>query len=400
MNIAHIWKDDYPWDVRVEKISRALIDDGHQVHLICKNNCKQKIRDEIDGMQIHRLYPFPTSFLNNVLSIVAFFNPIWIHRIYQVVKREKIDILLVRDLPLAISALWVSKIFKIPVVFDMAENYPSMWKEHVDKRGMKFFNHLTKNPILATFMENYVLKRVDHVIVVVEESRDRITKKGISKDNVSIVSNTPDLALFDIPKSITDDPYPDKFKIVYVGSINGGRGLHTVIEAIPVVNENISNVHLIIVGDGEYLEELKKLAKELDVSEYISFLGWIDPEFVPSYIHNSDICIVPHVVTEFINTTIPNKIFDYMACEKPVIVSNAAPLQRIVEEADCGMVFRSGDNEDFAEKVLHLKDDTVRRKKGMAGLEAVKTKYNWEYDRRILRNVFNSRFHSSSAESI
>ncbi|MFZ5759503.1 MAG: glycosyltransferase family 4 protein [Thermodesulfobacteriota bacterium] len=395
MKIAHIWKDEYPWDVRVEKISKALIDAGHEVHLICKNNGQQKTEEKINGIHIHRLWPCRPFFLNHLVSVVAFFNPTWIYKIIQIANKTKIDVLLVRDLPLAITALWVGKYLNLPVIFDMAENYPSMWREHVDKRGLKFINHFVKNPTVAAIMENYAVRRVDHTIVVVEESQERIIKKGVPKNKLSIVSNTPDLALCNFTPT-SPDPYADKFKLVYVGSINGGRGLDTVIKAISSIKKQIHNFHLIIAGDGEYLAELKKLSENLGVKQDVSFLGWVDPKQVPPLIYHSDICTVPHVVTEFINSTIPNKIFDYMAYGKPLIVSDAKPLRRIVEEAGAGVIFRSGDADDFAVKTLQLQDKERRKLLGAAGLEAVKKKYNWQYDMKILNQIFVKIANSSS----
>ncbi len=391
MNIAKIWKDDYPWDVRVEKVCKALIGGGHNVHLICKNHGRDKIRDNIDGITIHRLYPLKHRLLNNICSIVAFFNPIWIHRIFQVVKRENIEILLVRELPLVISALFVARIFSIPVVFDMAENYASMWKEHVDKRGLKFLNHILKNSTVANLMENYVLKRVDHVIVVVEESKDRLIQKGVSGNKITIVSNTPDLLIFNDESGVLLTPLSGKFKIFYVGYVNGGRGIDTAIKAIPIIIKSIRDFSLIVAGDGEYLEELKNLANNLGVDRYVTFLGWVDPKLVPSYIRSCDVCIVPHNATDFVNSTIPNKLFDYMACKKPVVVSDAAPLKRIVSETTCGMVFRSRDFKDFAEKVIQLNDLSVRKKMGINGFAAIKSKYNWTYDSQTLIDLFRKK---------
>lgn len=393
MKIAKIWNNDYPWDVRVEKICKALVDDGHVVHLICRNLNRAKTRDEIDGIQIHRLYPIKNSLLNNISSIVAFLNPVWIHRIYQVVKHEKVDVLLVRDLPLVISALLVGNRFEIPVVFDMAENYPSMWKEHVDKRNSKFFNHLLKNSTVATLMENYVLKRVDHTIVVVEESKDRLIKKGISENKISIVSNTPDLKLFKGKSDVMDDIFSDRFIMLYVGYLNGGRGLDTAIKAVPILKEKLNEVCLIIAGDGEYMDELRNLVNKLGIEKHVDFLGWVDSKLIPSYIYNSDVCIVPHDATDFVNSTIPNKLFDYMACKKPVLVSDAVPLKRIVNETECGMVFRSRDIEDFAEKVIKLKELSVRTKMGLNGFAAINSKYNWKHDSQTLRDIFRKNIY-------
>lgn len=385
MKILKIWQDDYPWDVRVEKISNALIDDGHEVHLLCSNKGGLKVRENYKGIEIHRMRPFANDALNKICSMPAFFNPFWFFTVKKIVNQEGIDLVLVRDLPLVLSALPVARTCGIPIVFDMAENYPSMWKEHVDKRGLKSINHILKNPLLATLIEDYVIKKVDHLIVVVEESRDRLMIKGLSRDRISVVSNTPDLGIFsahDLPEKGENGTV-----LLYVGYVNGGRGLDTAIKAVPLLKERIGDLRLVIAGGGEYLEELRRLARDLDVERYVDFLGWVDSRLVPSYIYGSDICIVPHDATDFVNSTIPNKLFDYMACRKPVIVSDAVPLRRIVNEADCGEVFVSRDPDDFAEKVICLQDSSVRMKKGMNGYMKVQSKYNWEYDSNILKGL-------------
>lgn len=389
MRIAKIWHNDYPWDIRVEKISRTLIADGHDVHLICRNLKKLKTEDVIDGINIHRLHPLKGR-LNNIFSSVAFFNPVWIQRIYEIVKREKLQILLVRDLPLAISAIIIGKLFSLPVIFDMAENYPAMWREHVDRRGFKSINYILKNPLIATFMENYVLKNVNHTIVVVEESKQRLIKKGVSQTKISVVSNTPDLNFF--PKNPSPPPPPNDYRIImlYVGYVNGGRGLDTVIKAIPQLKQKQIDVQLIIAGDGEYLKDLKEIAQKKQISQHISFLGWVDFKIVPKLISKADICIVPHDATDFVNSTIPNKLFDYMACQKPVIVSDATPLSRIVRETNCGVVFKSKNPQDFAAKFMHLTDPCVRRQKGDNGANAVQLKYNWAHDSLILKDIFKN----------
>ena len=115
-------------------------------------------------------------------------------------------------------------------------------------------------------------------------------------------------------------------------------------------------------------------------------------EVVPSYILDSDICIVPHDVSDFINSTIPNKLFDYMACKKPVIASDAAPFKRIFEETDCGLIFKSKDISDFADKVVQLADPVLRKKMGANGFKAIASKYNWEHDSRVLQGIIKNIF--------
>lgn len=390
MKIVKVWKNDYPWDIRVEKICKTLLEDGHEVHLICSNTKKQKIRENLNGLHIHRLPAIKNDLLNKICSIPAFFNPFWIYKLLKVVKNERIEIIMVRDLPLVLTGLFVGRIYKIPVIFDMAENYPAMWREQ-SMRGIKLYNIFFKNSKLADLMEDYVLKRVDHIIVVVEESKQRILKKDISENKISIVSNTPDLNMFNKRCNNNENIGDEKrrLKLIYTGRVGSAkRGLDTVIKAIPILSKEIDGLSLIILGDGPYLNKLKELARTLEIEQYINFCSHVDYNLMISYIHSSDICIVPHYVTEHINTTIPNKLFEYMACKKPVIVSNAVPLRRIVEKEKCGVVFESENVDSFVNAVLSLKDPKIRLEKGNNGYEAVKRTYNWQNDSKVLKQIF------------
>jgi glycosyltransferase involved in cell wall biosynthesis len=82
----------------------------------------------------------------------------------------------------------------------------------------------------------------------------------------------------------------------------------------------------------------------------------------------------------------PNKVFDYMGAGLPVVSSDAAPLRRLLESEGCGVVFRSGDAHDFAEKVVMVSQSGQGI--GARGMAAVRERYNWERDaERLLAAV-------------
>lgn len=72
----------------------------------------------------------------------------------------------------------------------------------------------------------------------------------------------------------------------------------------------------------------------------MQFLEWLDYPKAIDVIKESDVGLVSHHAIESWNTTVPNKLFEYMLMGKPVIVSNAKPAERIVREERCGMVFK------------------------------------------------------------
>jgi glycosyltransferase involved in cell wall biosynthesis len=172
--------------------------------------------------------------------------------------------------------------------------------------------------------------------------------------------------------------------LLYVGYLEHMRGLEVVIRSLPMLIAKGINPLLMVVGDGEHRSGLEKLASSLGVESNLCFAGWVDQSYLPTIIAASDICLVPHYVTTHTDTTIPNKIFDYMAQAKPVVVSHAAALREIVEEYGCGVSYTDKSPAELAQKLLHLTDTTLRRKMGESGLKAVQQIFNWDVDRRAL----------------
>lgn len=115
----------------------------------------------LDSFQVHL----------DQLFLFHFFNPIWIKELHRVVKEVRADTILVRDLPLAPTAVWVGKSVSCPVIFDMAENYPLMLESILEWEGNKLTNSILRNPSLAYKIEQWTLRNVDHTMVVIEESR-------------------------------------------------------------------------------------------------------------------------------------------------------------------------------------------------------------------------------------
>ena len=121
------------------------------------------------------------------------------------------------------------------------------------------------------------------------------------------------------------------------------------------------------------------MVAEEKAEKYVRFLGWLPFGEIRSYVLKSDLCLVPHVYNDFINTTIPNKLFQYMAMGKPILVLNAKPLARIVRSAGCGFVFQSGDPEDAARQVIEAYRQRKNSTIGEQGRVCATREYTWEH---------------------
>jgi glycosyltransferase involved in cell wall biosynthesis len=392
MIICHIWDADYPWDVRVEKICDSLAK-KHEVHLVCRNSKRSPRYEYAKSFHIHRL-PFVSErfgSLNHLIGFPAFFNPFWIYSIWRTIKRTKAEVILVRDLPLAWTAVGIGRLLGLPVVLDMAENYPAMIKDLWDRQGFSFVNFLVRNPAVIGLIERTTVRWCDHILAVVEESRYRLIALGVDPARISLVINTPTSARWTEPPrdgGVRVSRGPQSLVLVYLGLLEWARGIETAIRAIQLVRERLPGVKLVIVGSGRHEGDFKRLVDQLKLQDSVQFLGWLDYSKAIEVIRESDVGLVPHHATESWNTTIPNKLFDYMSMGKPVLVSNAKPTERIVREERCGIVFKERDAEDLARAILALEHKAAREEMGRCGRESVAKRYNWAVDEeRLLRGL-------------
>lgn len=387
MNVMFIWDGEYPWDIRVEKVCDALLEAGHEVHLVCRNENHKSRFERYRGLNIHRIAALPKFMgrLNSLFTFPAFFSPVWLATLVRVARTHRCSLIVARDLPMAPAALFVRKLTGASVILDMAECYPEMLRCAWQFEKFRPANLVARNPAVADWIERFVLKRVQHTFVMIEESKERLLAKRVPPENVSIVSNTPDLSRFNNERPAAKES--ELFELVYVGLLNPSRGVDTVLQAVAQLPSTLKNFRLRVIGSGKHALSLRRLAAELRLEDRVVFDGWVENTRVPSLIAQGSAGIVPHYACSHWNTTIPNKLFDYMAAGKPVIVSDAIPTARIVKQVGCGLVYESRDPAALARAIVALADPQARSRMGAAGRAAVEQKFNWSHDRAVLNSV-------------
>jgi glycosyltransferase involved in cell wall biosynthesis len=379
---------DFPPDIRVEKEARTLLAAGHQVTLVCENRKNRPSHERWNGIDIVRLHPQPLLWrqLNTATLLITLHNPIWERAIKRIIAEEKPDVLHVHDLPFVGPALRLARVFDLPMVADLHENFPA-WLEFRRQTTKSFLERLAFSPRRFARYEERVLQQCDWVIVVVEEAAERIEQLGVSPEQTVIVGNTEDTEAVNIDRQDIELP-PSAMKLLYVGGIGPDRGLDVAIKAMPKIRRRIPSAVLVLVGDGISRSLLEQLALELGVASSVHFEGQQPFSKVHAYIEAGDVCLVPHIASPEINSTMPHKLFQYMFMKKPVIVSSAKPLARAVVETQAGLVFESGDPDSFAEAVFALQDPEVRQKLGQNGQQAVIERYNWQRDGQRLVKLY------------
>ena len=382
----------YPPDGRVEREARDLIRAGHRLFLMARRGPEQPAEEVVNGVQVIRV-PLPFQHKKAVADFIYFFFQRYFIFFYiiRTCRRHGIEALHVHDLPYALATTLAGKFLRLPVIFDMHEHCVVMLSSSFETKVYRKFKPFAF--ILLSLLrreERFACRRARKVIVVADEHIERINALGVPRDNIVVVTNTEDMDHFGgLPfDEILRLKYQKDFVILYIGGFSPIRGLETVIEALPMVLERIPNARLLLVGDGPSREELEGLARTKGLEERVCFTGFQPFEKLPSYIRISKVGVIPHISTPHIETTMPNKIFQFMMLGKPVIVSSVKPMMRVVDDAQCGLIFRQGDPQALAEAILQLRDEDLCRRLGENGKRAVEDRYNWQQTVRSLLELY------------
>ncbi len=381
MKICLVYHGEFPPAERIEKIAKTLTAAGHKIYLLCNNYGKFGGSEEVVGdVHVIRIRPLiRTRKLAKVIKFPVFLSPLWLGELYAAVRRHGINAIQVIDLPIAGAGWAIGRLLGLPVVMDMWENYPEALKGWA---SMSLTTRIFKNPAVARQVELWLMPRLDHTFVVVEEQKERLIQDGVAPERVSVVTNAVDVELFTGAAIRSDTPLdsePDTYKLLYVGFLTIERGLDDIIRALRLLRDRLPFVRFYMAGDGTYERRLREIVAEEGVADMVRFTGWVPFRDIHSYILKSDLCVVPHLNNDFINTTFPNKLFQYMLMAKPSLVSDAKPLARVVRECNCGFVFRSGDPADAARAILEAYDARNDASIGARGRRCVEEKYTWDH---------------------
>ena len=384
--ILYVWDADYPWDVRLEKICRALRGAGHDVHIAARNRNSAPQHEQLPEGVVHRMPVWPRMRrLDRTLGFPAFFNPRWIKHLSRTAALVRPDVIIARDLPLCPTAIHVGRRIGVPVIHDMAEHYPAMIREIYAVGRQRPLDYLVRNPAAVAAVEKYCIRNSDRILVVIEEMRERLISMGVPDSRIDLVSNTPSIERVGAPPA--PRPTNDRpLRLVYLGIMEIPRGIGDLVSAAALRRQAGAPIQVDLVGTGRDAELFQQQARSLGVfGTDVHFHGHVcSHEEALRIVTDADIGILPHRRCEHWDHTIPNKLFDYMAAGLPVLTSDARPFARIVREARCGEVFTSNDPADLARAIGRLSSSSNRCHYGANGRGAILDRYNWERDTAVL----------------
>ena len=259
---------------------------------------------EIDYPYQGNLINLNTKAINNTLGKV--YNVI--KRIYRLKKVKK-----KYNIQITLSFLETANIINI---FAQAEDKVIISIRNFKSKSLKGFYGKLYKFIMKLFYNN----RVDKIIAVSEEvKKDLIINFGIKKDKIKVIYNFYDLEkIQNLAKEEIEEKYKRIFNnpvIINVGRLTKQKGQWHLIRAFKKVKEKITNIRLVILGQGELDGYLKKIVEELNLNKDVYFLGFLKNPF--KFISKSTMFVFPSLFEGF-----PNALVEAMACGIPVISSD------------------------------------------------------------------------------
>jgi glycosyltransferase involved in cell wall biosynthesis len=391
----------FPPDIRVEKECRALSEAGHQLFILTRR--LRESEAETENLQAIGAIVMRSTIvarrerpLEALISTVATCDLRWLRHIAVFVRHYRIEVLHVHDSTLLPTALRAARKLAVPVVADLHENMPAM------KRAYRSVYPLLKRAFWAIVwnyqrmrrVEARSLKRCIRAVVVVPEAAERLYGYGVHPNRVVVVSNTEDETTFKCDSNVDNAEvlatFADYWTASYIGGIGPHRGLDTTLRAVRRIMSAVDKFMLLIVGADETTRSwINREAEELGIGKAVTIVGWQPFTKVSGFVLASDVCLVPHNDTEHTQTTIPHKLFQYMICGKPVLVSDCRPLARIVSQAESGRIFKADSSESLAKELIWMHDHPVELKKmGQNGRRAALGEFSWRHDASRLVNMY------------
>lgn len=395
MNIGVVVDNELNDDKRVLREIEILKEAGYQIFVLCFSfdNKSYGTIENIDVTRIRiskRLKDILFFFLNSFPA----YEWMWGRKIGKFVTLNKINILHVHDLYMAKSG-W-SGIKRsgrtIPMILDLHENYSFAVTTYNWTKG--FLRNLISQPKKWKKKERVLLGYAKKIIVLSEEFRDHLLNeyKFLNPIQFCVLQNVPDLDQMENCGIRSENVVFSKKSLVilYFGVVAERRGIFNALDSFREVIRMGYYAEFLIIGpvDKKDRKKFHNSISSPDIKGRITYIPWIDLSELPAYLSLSDICVAPFLKNPQHESGVANKIFDYMAGGRPVIVSDCLPQQKLIEKYECGLVYRN-QTELTASIIKLLSDERLRMKMGENGRIAIVEEFNIDLQKRPLLYAYS-----------
>ena len=369
----------YPWQRNMRRNAETLYKEGYEVDVLCIGLKGQKKFEVMNGVKVHRVYY--SYHRNNVFwylfdySIFFFLVSL---KLAWLSLKKRFHVIEVCNVPdFLVFATIFPKILGTKVIFYMFEKTEALFTASFKLSDNNLFTRMIR------FVTKLCAIFADAVIVTdVVVHKQMLEKYRIRRDKVTLVLNVVDESVFKLePENINKED--ECFTLTIVSGTLKRYGIQTMIEAFPILLKDIPSLKLNVIGDGEYLPHLKSMVNDLQITDRVTFTGYIPYEEVPPYIACADVCIAP--MLDDVGT--PNKVLEYFAMGKATVSSEIPGLTALID-CECLIYFQPGNEKELAERILELYHSPEKRVSLGALAQEFYSKYRWSEMKQSYLGVY------------
>ena len=224
---------------------------------------------------------------------------------------------------------------------------------------------------LFAALKRLVMSRSDALSMVSLAMKQHAIFLGAEEEKISVISMGVDTVNTFIPAEF---PARSNDELLFVGRLTAQKGGELLVRAFSKVVAVRPDTALTVIGRGPQMESLRALSEMLGVAQNVKFLGAIANENLPELYRNASVLVFPSVTDEGFGLACA----EALACECPVIASDLNAARELILNGETGLLFKRGDSDDLADKILTLlADPALRFTMGKAGRKFVSQRFDW-----------------------
>ncbi len=350
-------------DNRVHKYCTTLHNMGFEVLLIGR-----KFKNSLPVQN----RPYPTKRFSLIFNKGPLFYAELNYRLYLFLLLSKADVLLANDLDTLAANFLASKVKKIPLVYDSHEYFTEV-PELV---------HRPKVKRIWEWLEQKMLPQIHYATTVCQSIANIYNQKYGTQFRV--VRNLP--VASETPVRTEKDSNTEKI-VLYQGALNIGRGLEQAILAM----KHVKNARLVLAGDGDIRKQLEAMVQKENLQNKVSFTGRLSIEELKTLTPTADLGLsIEEDLGLNYRFALPNKLFDYIQAQVPVLVTNLPEMAAIVQQYKVGEITDSLEPETLAGKISDCLENAEKRKAWLQNLPKAASELTWENEEGVIREFFGN----------
>jgi len=374
---------DEPGGTRHHELARYLAARGYQITIIASpvsyltgQRKKEQVHwviceDGGAGIQVLRAYTYPAlhrSFVHRVFSFFSFMISSFLIGL----SVRPIDLVWGTSPPIfqGVTAWALARLKRVPFLFEVRD----LWPAFAVAIGV------LRQPLLiraSEWLERFLYRHSDLIVVNSPGFIDHVRERGAR--NVELIPNGADAAMFS-PESDgaalrQEWGIQGKFVALYAGAHGLSNDLGVILSAADRLRDH-SDIAIVLLGDGKDKPALIAQASKMQLSN-LHFIAPLPKIAMSDALAAADACIGILKPIPLYATVYPNKVFDYMAAGRPVILAIDGVIRILIEETGAGLFVQPGDATTMAAAILHLAaHPQVGREMGIRGRKLVEGRYN------------------------